>query len=125
MDVAHRVGHHVGGDFAPDVGERLRMAEERRFESRKDAAPGICRQTGRSRTSRRYGNGVVEDQARDRKRLVPILRIKAFGASLRFGAWPIASGHADGNCADGVDRDSASSSSLISASMPSKSGVVR
>ena len=38
MDVAHRVGHHLGGDFAPNVGKRLRMAGQRRFESRKDFA---------------------------------------------------------------------------------------
>src|SRR5271165_4164996 len=38
MDVAHRVGHYLVCDFAPDVRERLRMAGKRRFESRKDVA---------------------------------------------------------------------------------------
>ena len=124
MDVAHRVGHHVGGDFAPDVRERLRMAGERRFESRKDV-PGHLTPDGALADVAQIGDGVVQNQACDRKRLVPIRRIEAFGARLQFGAWPVASRHAGGNCADGVDRESAISSSLISASMPSKSGVVR
>ena len=124
MDVSHRVGHHVGGDFAPDVRERLRMAGKRRFESRKNVAGHLSPDRTLADVAQ-IGDGVVQNQARDRKRLVPILRIKAFGASLRSGAGPIEGRHAGGNCAVGVDRESASSSSLISASMPSKSGVVR
>ena len=124
MDVAHWVGHHIGCDFAPDVGKRLRMAGERRFESRKDVAGHLPPDRTLANVAQ-IGDGVVENQARDSMRLVPILGIKTFGASPRFGAWPVAGRHAGGNCADGVDRESASSSSFISASMPSKSGAVR
>jgi hypothetical protein len=85
MDVAHRVGHHIGGDFAPDVRERLRMAGERRFESRKDVVGHLP--PGRAPAdAAQIGDGVVQNQACDGNRLVPILWIKAFGASLRFGA---------------------------------------
>ena len=84
MDVAHRVGHHVGCDFAPDVGERLRMAGDRRFESRKDV-PGHLPPDGTLADVAQIGDGVVENQACDSKRLVPILGIEALGASLQFG----------------------------------------
>src|SRR5208283_2399960 len=124
MDVAHRVGHDVGGDFAPDVGERLRMAGERRFESRKDVAGHLSPDRALANVAQ-IADGVVQNQVRDGKGLVPILRIKAFGASLRFGVVPIEGRHGGGYCADGVDRESASSSWLISASMPSKSGADR
>ena len=124
MDVSHRVGHHAGGDFAPHVRKRLRMAGKRRFESRKNVAGHLSPDRTLADVAQ-IGDGVVQNPARDRKRLVPILRIKAFGGSLRSGAGSIEGRHASGNCAVGVDRESASSSSLISASMPSKSGVVR
>ncbi len=84
MDVAHRVGHDVGGDFAPDVRERLRIAGERRFESRKDVAGHLSPDRALANVAQ-IADGVVQNQARDGKRLVPILRIEAFGASLRFG----------------------------------------
>ena len=124
MYVAHRVAHHVGRDFAPDVGKGLRVAGERRFESLKDVAGHLSPDRALADVAQ-IGDEVVQNQACDRKRLVPVFRIEAFGARLQFGAWPVEGRHAGGNCADGVDRESASSSSLISGSMPSKSGVVR
>ena len=117
-------GHHVGGDFAPNVGKGLRMAGERRFESRKDFAGHLPPDRPLADIAQ-IGDGVVENQARDRKRLAPILRIKNLRVDPRFGVWSNAGRHAGGNCADGVDRESASSSSLISASIPSKSNVVK
>ena len=100
------------------------MAGERRFESRKDLAGHLPPDRPLADIAQ-IGDGVVENQARDRKRLAPILRIKTLRVDTRFGAWSIAGRHAGGNCADGVDRESASSSSLISASIPSKSSVVK
>jgi hypothetical protein len=84
------------------------VTEERRFESCKDLAGHLPPYRTLADVAQ-VGDSVVENQTRNRKRLVPILRIKAFGASLRFGAGPIEGRHAGGYCADGVDRESARS----------------
>ena len=77
MHIAHRIGHHVFGDFAIDVAERLGRARQRGVKKERALRRHVAPDRALADVAQ-IADGVFDDPVRQFQRRAPILRIERF-----------------------------------------------